>query len=265
MDPISFGRLWPATVAVVRRHTDMLWPLAAAFFFLPQLLLARHVADRGPSQIFVGDALVPDAIAVGLLALVTTLGQLVMARIIAHDGTQGRTLGAELGTAVARLPAAMAVFMALVLLFLVASFIPATLALLMGGGNAAAVAAVLFAGIWLWARLGVVLPLVATDHPEPVWAISSAWRLTKGHALRIVGMLAVLLLGFLLLALGIGGIGTAAGFVTTLAVGKADAGWGIGRWLFELLNAAASAAIGTFYIAFLTVLAQALKHEAPAA
>jgi hypothetical protein len=265
LDPISFGRLWPVTVAAVRRHTDLLWPLAAAFLFLPQLLLARHVADRKPDQLFVGEAFAGDAVAVGLLLLVTTLGQLVMARIVAHDGTEGRTLGAELRTAVARLPAAMAVFAAMLVLFLIASFLPATLLTLMGGGTALAVAAVLVAGLWLWARLGIVLPLVATDHPEPVWAIGSAWRLTRGRALRILGMLAVLVLGFLLLAAGIGGIGAAAGFVTTLATGKAADGWGVGRWLFELINAAASAAVGTFYIAFLTLLTQALKRENPAA
>lgn len=264
MDPISFGRLWPLTVAAVRRHADLLWPLAAAFFFLPQLLLARHIADRKPEQIFVGEALAGDAVAFGLLLLVTTLGQLVMARIIAQGGTAGRTLGAELRTALGRLPSAMATFIALVILFAITSFIPAVLASLLGGGTATAIAAVLVAGLWLWARLGIVLPLVATDHPEPVWAISSAWRLTRGRALRIVGMLAVLLLGFLLLAVGIGGIGAAAGFVSTLATGPAEDGWGVGRWLFELINAAASAAAGTFYIAFLTLLAQALAREAAA-
>lgn len=264
MDPINFGRLWPETVAVVRRHTDLLWPLAATFLFLPQLLLARHVADRKPDQIFVGDAFAGDAVAIGLLLLVTTLGQLAMARIVAQDGTAGRTLGAELRTALARLPAAMAVFFVLLILFVVASFLPATLAYILGGGNAAAIAAVMVAGLWVWARLGIVLPLVATDHPEPVWAISSAWRLTKGRALRILGMVAVLLLGFLMLALGIGGIGAAAGFVSTLATGQVPDGWGVGRWLFELINAAASAAAGTFYIAFLTILALALKREAEA-
>lgn len=243
----------------------MLWPLAAAFLFLPQLLLARHVGDRKPDQLFTGDAFAGDALALVLLLLVSTLGQLVMARIVAHDGTEGRTLGAELRTAFARLPAAVAAFLALMLLFMVASFIPATLAYLMGGGTAAAIAAVLAAGLWVWARLGIVLPLVATDHPEPVWAIGSAWRLTKGRGPRILGMLALLIVGFLLLALGIGGIGAAAGFVTTLATGVVEDGWGIGRWLFELINAAASAAAGTFYIAFLTLLASALQRERPAA
>lgn len=264
MDPISFGRLWPETVARVRRHTDLLWPLAAAFLFLPQLLVARHVADRTPDQIFKGDALVGDAIAVGLLMLFSTFGQLVVARIVAHDGTQGQTLGAELRVALSRLPAALATLFILVILFLFASFLPAALAFLAGGGNAGAILAVMLCGFWLAARFGIVQPLVATDQPEPMSAIATAWRLTRGRTLRIAGMLATLIFGFLLLVIGIGGLGAAAGVISTMATGPAAEGWSLGRWLFELVNTAASAAVGTFYIAFLTVLAQALGNHPPA-
>ncbi len=244
---------------------DLLWPLAAAFLFLPQLLVARHVADRTPDQIFVGEALPGDAISIGLLLLVSTLGQLAMARIVAHDGTEGRTLGADLRVALARLPAAMAVFFILLILFLLVSFLPAALAFLLGGGNAGAILAVMLSGFWLAARLGIVLPLVATYHPEPLSAIAKAWRLTSGRTLRIAAMLATLLVGFLLLVIGIAGLAAAAGVISTVATGPVDEGWGIGRWLFELVNTAASAAVGTFYIAFLTVLARALGNRPAAA
>lgn len=261
MDPISFGRIWPETVARVRRHTDLLWPLAAAFLFLPQLLVARHVADRTPGQLFTGEALVGDAFAIALLLLFSTFGQLVMARIVAHDGTRGQTLGTELRVALSRLPVAIASLFILVILFMFASFLPAALAFLVGGGNAGAILAVVLCGFWLAARLGIVLPLVATNQPEPVSAITTAWRLTRGRTLRIAAMLTTLLLGFLLLFIGIAGLGAAAGVISTMATGPAVEGWGIGRWLYELINTAASAALGTFYIAFLTVLAQALGNR----
>lgn len=248
----------------MRRHTDFLWPLAAAFLFLPQLLVARHVADRSPDQIFKGEAVAGDAFAVGLLLLFSTFGQLVMARIVANDGTRGQTLGTELRVALLRLPAAIATLFILVILFLFASFLPAALAFLAGGGNAGAILAVLLCGVWLAARLGIVLPLVATDQPEPLSAIAAAWRLTRGRALRIAGMLATLFLGFLLLVIGIGGLGAAAGLISTMATGTAVEGWSLGRWLFELFNTAASAAVGTFYTAFLTVLAQTLGNRPPA-
>lgn len=259
MDPVSFGRLWPETVAAVRRHADLLWPIAAAFLFLPQLLLARHVAGRTADQLFKGTAFASDMVALGLLVIVSTFGQLAVARLVALDGTQGRTLGAELSAAVVRLPAALAAFMATLLLFSVAAFVPAALAFLLGGGTSAAIAAVLLAGLWLMARLAIVLPLLATGAPDPFAAIAEAWRLTRGRSLRIIGMLATLLLGFLLLVVGISGLGAAAGVISTLAVGPAAEGWGIGRWLFELANAAASAAMGTFYMAFLAILTGALQ------
>lgn len=265
MNQISFGNLWPETVAVVRRHADLLWPLTAAFLFMPQLLLARYAADRAPDQLFKGEALWADSLALGLLLVVSTLGQLVMARVVAGDGTGTQTLGAELRTSALRLPAALVVFFILLILFMLAAFIPVTLAFLMGGGNAAAALAAVVAGFWLAARMGIVLPLLATDHPEPVWAISSAWRLTKGYGLRIAGMLATLMFGFLLLVIGIQGIGAAVGVISTVATGGDATEWGIGRWLFELIGAAASAVMGTFYIAFLTRLAQALKGQEAAA
>ncbi len=243
MDPISFGRLWPETVAAVRRHTDLLWPLAAAFLFFPQLLVARHVNDRTPQEMFTGAALPGDLLAVSGLVLMSVVGQLVMARLIARDGTDGETLGALLRNALFLLPAGVAV------------------TLIQGLGTGIGLFLFVIPGLWLYCRLLLVLPLVATDHGDPIEAVKASWALTSGRALKLFGMVATLLLGFLLLALGINGIGAAVGVISTLAAGGTAEGWGIGRWLFEILGAAASSAMGTFFIAFLAVLMQALKAE----
>jgi hypothetical protein len=247
LDPLSFGRLWPETVASVRRHTELLWPLAAAFLFLPQLLVARHVNSRTPQEMFTGDALVGDILAVAFLFLMSIAGQLVMARLIARDGTDGETLGSLLRTALTLIPAAVAVSM------------------IHGIGAGFGLFLFVIPGLWFYCRLLLVMPLDATDQRDPIEAIKASWNLTSGHALRIFGMVGILLLGFLLLALGINGIGAAVGVISTLAAGAAEDGWGIGRWLFEILGAATSSAMGTFYIAFLAVLMQALKSETRAA
>jgi Membrane domain of glycerophosphoryl diester phosphodiesterase len=224
-------------------HTDLLWPLAAAFLFLPQLLVARHVNDRTPDQMFTGDALPGDALAAVLLILASLLGQLVMARLIARDGTDGEALGTWLRQAVALMPAAVAV------------------TLIQGIGTGFGLFLFVIPGLWIYCRLMLVLPLVATGHRDPIEAITASWQLTKGRALRLFGMVAVLLLGFLLLAIGINGIGAAVGVISTLAAGGVEEGWGIGRWLFEILGSAASSAMGVFFIAFLTILMQALKSQ----
>jgi hypothetical protein len=265
MDPINFGRLWPETVAAVRRHTDLLWPVAAAFLFMPQLLMARQVNGRTPDQLFRGDDVMGDSIGLILLVCATLFVQLVIARIVADDSTDGDTLGSLMLQSALRLPHALAVLAALFLLLVLLSAVPAAVIAVLGGGSAAGAVVGGVAGLAMSARLGVALPLVATENHDPFAAIGEAWRLTKGRTLRICGMLATLLLGFLLLSVAIGGIGAAVGVVSVAVAGPAAEGWGVGRWLFEMTGAAASAAMGTFQFAFATILMLALKKQPAAA
>ena len=104
MDPISFGQIWPRTVASVRRHGDMLWSLAAAFLFLPQLLFARQMNDRPPEQWFKGELAIGDGVAVALVVLCSILSQIMMARLLVRDGTGGQPLGQDGGGGAKRLP-----------------------------------------------------------------------------------------------------------------------------------------------------------------
>lgn len=244
MDPLSFGRLWPETVALVRRHADFLLPVGGAFLFLPQLLFAWHVGDADPKLLFRGERFVGDALAFAGLILVSQLGQLVIAFMAVRDGTGGSTLGELLGQGGRRL-------------------LPATAAWLMQG-LAVGFGLVLFIlpGLWLLARLALVLPLVATDEPDPVNALGASWRLTNGHALRILAMLSLLLVGFLLIVIGINGVGMAIGVISTVATGQPAEGWGLGRWLFETMGAAASATVGLFYTCFLGILYRTLAERA---
>ena len=212
-----------------------------------RLLVARHVNDRVPAQLFKGDEFPGDALAAALLILASLVGQMVMARLVARDGTEGQTLGALLRQAIALLPAAVAV------------------TLILGIGTGFGLFLFVIPGIWLYCRLLLVLPLVATGHRDPLEAVTTSWALTKGQALKIFGMVAILLFGFLLLAIGINGVGAAAGVISTLATGKIEDGWSFARWLFEVIGASASSAMGVFYIAFQAVLMQALKSNRAAA
>ena len=243
MDPISFGQIWPATVAGVRRHGDMLWTIAAAFLFLPQLLFARQVNDRTPDQLFKGEHVAMDAAAVLLVLAGTLIAQLMIARLIARGGTGGQPLAHDLGAALRLFPAALALF------------------LIQGIATGLGLFLFILPGLWILTRLSLVIPLVATAHPDPLDALKASWALTSGRAFRLFGMIAVLITGFMLLSLGILGLGSALGVISTLATGTSAQGWGIGRWLFEMLNAGASAAFGTFYIAFITTLMLALKQH----
>lgn len=208
-------------------------PVAAAFLFLPQLLFNWRVGDATPDQLFAAGRAGGDILALLFLILMSLLGQLVAVRISIDDGTAGDTLGDLLRTAVRRLLPALAA------------------SLLQGMAVFAGLLLFILPGIWLFARLCLATPLVATSQPDPIEALKRSWQLTDGQALKIIGMLGVLVLGLLLVTIGIAGLGAAVGVVSTIAAGQPEEGWGIGRWLFELLAAGASAAIGLVYICFL--------------
>lgn len=241
MEPLSFGRLWPETLSALARHLDLLLPVAGAFLFLPQLLFAWHLGDVQPEQIFKGGRLFGDLAAIALLATVSLIGQLVIAFVIFNDGTSDRTLGQVLKGAI----------------LLLLPGIAATL--IQGMAVGFGLLFLVIPGIWLLARLSVTIPLLATGSHDPIQALRRSWQLTDGHSLRILGMLGILFLGFMMITLGITGLGSAVGVLTTLAAGKPPEGWGIGRWIFEALAAGASALFGMAYVAFLATLTRALQ------
>lgn len=236
-----FGQLWPETIDLVRRHRPLLVPVASAFLFLPQLLFNWRVGDATPEELFSAGRAGGDAVALLFLVLMSLLGQLAIVRIAIDDGTAGDTVGDVLRTAARRLLPALAA------------------SLLQGMAVFAGLLLFILPGIWLFSRLCLATPLVATCQPDPIEALRHSWRLTDGHSLQIIGMLGVLVVGLLMVTIAIAGLGAAVGVVSTIAAGQPAEGWGVGRWLFELLAAGASSAIGLIYICFLGRLLAALR------
>lgn len=226
---------------MARRHAELLMPVVGLFLFLPQLLLNRRIGDAKPEDLFTPDRLAGDLGILAFVMLMSLMGQLVISSIAFHNGTAGRTLGAILRGAV---PLFLPLF---------------AVTLLQGMAVGIGLLLLLIPGIFLLARLSVAVPLVATDTPDPIRAIETSWRLTDGHSLAIMGFIALLLFGFLLISLGLGGLGAAVGVISTVAAGQPAEGWGIGRWLYELVSAGASATIGLLYICFNARLLVALK------
>jgi hypothetical protein len=241
LQPLRFGQLWPETLAVARRHADLLLPVAGLFLFLPQLLLNRRVGDALPKDLFGPDRIGGDLAVLALVMLLSLIGQLVVSFIAFSNGTGGRTLGSVIRGA---LPLLLPLF---------------AVTLMQGLAVGFGLILLVVPGIFLLARFSVAVPLVATGTADPLDAISTSWRLTEGHSLAIMGFVLLLLFGFLLVSLGIGGLGAAIGVVSTVAAGQPAEGWGLGRWLFELLSAGASTALGLLYICFNARLLVALK------
>ena len=149
----------------------MLWAIAAAFLFLPQLLFARQVNDRTPDQLFRGEHVVMDSVAVLLVLAGTLLAQIMIARLIARDGTGGQPLSRDLGAALRLFPAALALF------------------LIQGIATGLGLFLFILPGLWILTRLSLVIPLVATAHPDPIDALRASWALSSGRALRLFGMI----------------------------------------------------------------------------
>ena len=239
--PLQFGLLWQETQDVVRRHADLMLPVAGLFLFVPQLLLSRQMGGRAPAALFSGPEAMLDFIVLPLVLIVGIVGQLVLYSLALHDGTAGYRLGDVIRQSFARLLPAIAVSLV--------------------QGIAVGVGLILFIlpGLWLMARFVAALPLVATDEPDPVRAIQRSWEFTAGRGLNILGMLAMLISAFLLLSLAFTGLGSALGVAGTLAAGQPQAGWGVGRWLFEVTTTGVTAIFGLYYSCFVSRLTLTLR------
>lgn len=240
--PLSFAPIWADTLAIVRRHGELLWPLAAAFIFLPQLLIALAAPEQAAgAKPELGKAFLVLALA-GASIIATLLAQLATSFIAMNDGTSGLTLGQVLArSARLSLPALAVVLIqgiAIVMGFLL----------------------LILPGFWVLARLSVAQPVVANGPHDPLEALKESWRLTDGHALRILGLLAILTLGILLIYFGIVALGVAAGAISTIAAGAPAEGWGLGRWAFEVISAATVAGMGVVSMCFYTSLLKALRR-----
>ena len=237
--PLSFGPLWRRTTLVLGRHRELLWPLAAAMFFLPQLLFAMVEPDRtsGLDLDFLASLPVVTVLVAGLLVTVT--GQVAVAYVAVHDGTNGLTLGQVIVRAATMVGPAFAML------------------LLQGLATVAGILLLIVPGLLLFARLAVALPLLATGPRDPLLALRTSWRLTDGFTVRILVSLVTLLAGIFLFYAGVLSLGIllSSPEALTASFGR----WSIGRWVLELLSAGAVAAIGLVSVAFYSSLLVAIR------
>lgn len=236
----SFGALWAATTRFVAGNLVLLLPVAAAFSFLPQLLLSYGMRDMPADA-----AAIPDGLRlrfVLLLAIVmssSVIGQLTVVQLVlGRSGTLGEIIGRSL-----RL------------------FLPGLAATLMQSlAIAFGMLLLILPGLYLMGRLILTLSVVADRGLDPVAALRHSWALTEGQGFRILMMVLALFLAMLTLLILMGGIGAAIGVVGAVAgVPAAESGWSIGAWLFELSAAALSAVLGLYFAVFVAQLYRALK------
>ncbi|MCS6985877.1 MAG: hypothetical protein NZM40_00275 [Sphingomonadaceae bacterium] len=240
----------------MNRNLPVLAPVAAAFLFLPQLLLAR-----------VGGLAATDRAAEpgSTILLLPLLAAAVVGQVVVQVFATLLSLGAARPTVGATLAASFA----LVPRGLMVSFVqslpllpPAVL--LASGGTAGTIMGLplLAIGLWVLVRLLPAFPVMAVEGAGVVEAVERSWRLTAGRTGGLAGSLALLLLGFLLLLLvTLAATGILASLVGALT-GPAREGWGLARWLEASVQCALSAALAVVLSVFVAMLYGRLRAAA---
>jgi len=217
---ISLGSVWEEAIGFVRAERSLLVPLALLGFGMPTVAMLLAV----PIDAATTGTLKPGPWMAWMLpcGLVSMLGSIAVSALVLRPGASVRE---AIGTAIARLPAAIG----LLLLYVgvqVALAIPLALATMIDlrvSGGAGPIAMVvnlidIAVTIWLFVR---ILPIwaVLADRPQSAWtAVRTAFRLTRGCyarllALRIV-MLVAALVTTLVLLLPIGALTQLIGVAT---------------------------------------------------
>lgn len=246
------GTVWDRATEFLGDNIAVLMPIALFAIFLP-LSISDNLGPLGAQP---GSA---QALAVSLVGLavsiVSLFGRMVI-MIMAVDGEQ--TPGSASRLALARLLILLLVVIVLLLLFFMLA-LPIFVAVGLSGidtkaltsGNPQAAAAALrgmaagpawfiafysiawvVIAVWLSARLTLVMPVVLMERMS-IGALARSFRLTRGIALKIVGMLLLYIVMFFVAILAaravfgsiagllIGPVGplTMAGVLTSIAVG----------------------------------------------
>lgn len=272
---VSMGTVWDRTAEFLSDNLGTVLPIALGAIFVPAAVsgsLAELQRGAAPGLAF------GLGLASLLLAIVTFWGQLAITALTL-DPSAGR---GAMGIAAQRLPAALLVMISLfVALFLLA--IPAGIIMALSGADlsgtatgampsvppAAALWVLLYVLVllpvllWLTARLAVLLPVIVGERAM-FGAIPRSWSLTRGSALKIVG---VLILYGIVATVAYLAATTTFGAIITLIAGRGEDGLSLATVLTVIVGGAVSTAftvLGTAFTAKLYLALRAAKEPAPA-
>lgn len=272
---VSMGNVWDRTAEFLSDNLSTLLPIALLAIFVPATISAnlsglQQNATPGTAMLL--------GLGVFVLAMVSFWGQLAVTAL-AIDPAQGRQ-ASQLATR--RFPAALLLMIVLVVV-VVALMIPVGILLAVGGVDMTAlqpgampdippvvavwvffyVMVILVVALWVMARLAVVLPSVVGDRLA-IGAIARSWRLTRGVALKIIGVLILYAIVSIVANLA---ATTAFGAIMYLVAGNGEEGISLASVLTTIVGGAVSTGFTVLGTAFLAKLYIALlaRNEAAAA
>lgn len=272
MHMVSMGSVWDRTAEFLSDNLGTLLPIALLAIFVPTTI-SSNLSGLQPTATPATAALL--GLGVFVLALVSFWGQLAVTAL-AIDPALGRQ-ASQLATR--RFPAALLLMIVMVVVGIVL-MIPVGVILAVGGidlttlqGSAMpdippSVApwvflyflVLLVLGFWVIARLAVVIPSVVGDRLA-IGAIARSWRLTRGIALKIVGVLILYMIVSIVANLA---ATTAFGAIMYLVAGNGEEGISLASVLTTIVGGAVSTGFTVLGTAFLAKLYIALiaRHEA---
>jgi hypothetical protein len=270
---VSMGNVWDRTAEFLSDNLGTILPIALVAIFVPAAISGNlsELQQGAAPGLTAGLGL-----ASLVLAVITFWGQLAITTL-ALDPAQGRGVAR---VATRRLPAALLVTIVLLLAMLALS-IPFGIIMAVSGVDmsgaatgampqvppAAALWVILYLLIllpvllWLAARLAVVLPAIVGDRLA-LGAIARSWRLTRGVALKIVG---VLILYAIVATVAYLAATTAFGAIITLIAGRGEDGLSLATVLTVIVGGAVSTAFTVLGTAFAAKLYLALRARSEAA
>ncbi|MEG3179221.1 glycerophosphoryl diester phosphodiesterase membrane domain-containing protein [Sphingomonas sp. LT1P40] len=263
---ISMGNVWDRTAEFLSDNLGTILPIALLAIFVPAVVSANVTELQQGATPGLSAGL---GIGSLLLALVTFWGQLAITAL-AIDPSLSKS---ATSVATRRFPAALLVMVVLVVAMLLLA-IPVGVILAFSGVNFASVAPGSMpeippgAGMWLtlygliliplllwiFARLVVTLPVIVGERVA-LGAVSRSWSLTRGVALKIVGV--ILLYGIVAIVANLAAT-SAFGAIMYLVAGRGDGGLSLATVLTTIVGGAVSTAFTVLGTAFTAKLFVAL-------
>lgn len=272
---VSMGTVWDRTAEFLSDNLGTVLPVALGAMFVPAAISGSLSGLQQGAAPGLAAGL---GLATLLLAIISFWGQLAITAL-ALDPAIGR--GAA-SVAARRLPAALLV---MIVLFLAAFLlvIPVGVILALSGADLSSAASgampqvpaaavlwvtlyvlvLLVLALWLCARLVLLLPVIAGEKAM-FGAVPRSWTLTRGSALKIVG---VLILYFIVAFVAYLAATTAFGAIITLVAGRGEEGLSLSMVLTVIVGGAVSTAftvLGTAFTAKLYLALRAAREAVPA-
>lgn len=272
MANLSITTAWNETAAFVKREARLLVPVSFMLIALPVGLIEILTPQPEPNQLpepGLWLALLPVAL------LLSFVGNLAISYLALSPGASVREAldrGARRAlpmAGAALLVLAGALVLLVLLLILVMVIVPGAAAAAAAGATNPAVQKASL--IWLLlclpflfffsARLGMMVPAAATASTNPVAIIARSWRLTAGHAAKLVAFVILVLVTLSVLSLAVESL---VGSLLIVLLGPMQRG-GVSAFLIVLVMAALNTLVAIYLASLVARIYAQLDDARPAA